>query len=66
LIGTVHSFLHLIGTIHYNLVGIIWENVKLPRGETALLSLPYFGGYLSLVAISLLLIFLYLALSLRK
>ena len=40
--------------------------MALPKGDTALLSLPYFGGYLTLVAIAFLLIFLYLTLSLRK
>lgn len=47
-------------------MGIIWENVELPSTNSVLLSLPYFGGELALVAICLLLVFIYLALGLRR
>lgn len=40
--------------------------MALPKGDSALLSLPYFGGYLTLVASAFLLIFIYFTLSLRK
>lgn len=38
----------------------------MPEGAGPLLSVPYFGGQLALVAVSLLLVFLYLGLGLRR
>lgn len=46
-------------------MGILWENISIPKTNYTILGFPYLGGYLILVAIAFTLIFTYFLLILK-
>lgn len=58
-IGIINAVFHIIGTLFFIQVGIVWEIISLPKGKSPLLAVPYFGGYLILIGIALISAFVY-------